>query len=165
MRIASDASATASTAEAANVRADGMKIVVVASRFNDVIVAKLVDGAVRAVTERGGQARVQWVPGALEIPVVTRKVIDVVKPDAVVCVGCVIKGGTDHYEHVCRATVDGIGRVALDTAVPIGNGVLTVATQQQAEERAGGAVGNKGEEAALAAIETVNVVRGLARWE
>jgi 6,7-dimethyl-8-ribityllumazine synthase len=143
-----------------NVRAEGLRAVVIGARFNAEIVQKLVNGAVDTLKSRGStDVRTIWVPGALEIPLVAKKVIEGDAPDLVVCVGCVIKGGTDHYEHVCRATVDGIMRVTLDTGVPVGNGVLTVATQQQAEERAGGAVGNKGAEAALAAIETVQVLR------
>ena len=147
------------------VLADRLKCVIIAARFNAEVVEKLVEGALTALEARGAarsQQTVVWVPGALELPLVARAVVhQKKKPDAVVCLGCVIKGGTDHYEHVCRATVDGIMRVALDSGAVITNGVLTVATEAQAWERAGGTVGNKGAEAAIAAIETVAAVRGL----
>jgi len=144
-----------------NLRADGMRFVIVAARFNSKIVGKLVDGAASILAERGAKPLpwVEWVPGALELPLAAQIMIKQVKPDAIVALGCVIEGGTDHYEHVCRATIDGLMRVTLDTGVPVGNGVLTVATLEQAEERAGGRVGNKGAEAALAALEMVHVMR------
>ena len=145
----------------AGARADGKRFVVVAARFNGEIVQRLVDGAVDAVKARGGTTDVVWVPGALEIPLVAQRAAQKRRPAGVICVGCVIKGGTDHYEHVCRATTDGILRAGLDTGVPVTNGVLTVATVEQARERAGGAVGNKGEEAALAAVD---VAAELASW-
>src|SRR5690349_5748011 len=116
MRATRDASPNATTTEAS---ADGIRCVIVASRFNGEIVEKLVEGALHAIEVRGGtrsKQTVLWVPGALEIPSVVKALVTKKgkKPDAVVCVGCVIKGGTDHYEHVCRATTDGIMRVAID---------------------------------------------------
>lgn len=166
MRATADASSATSEA-----RADGMRAVIVASRFNGEIVEKLVEGALRALEVRGAKRSKQtvlWVPGALEIPAVVKALVTKKgkRPDAIVCVGCVIKGGTDHYEHVCRATTDGIMRVAIDAIAAgkgpvVTNGVLTVANEQQARERAGGAVGNKGSEAALAAIETFAVLHGI----
>lgn len=140
-------------------RAEGRAFAVVASRFNGAIVEKLVEGAVDTLTRRGAAAddlHVLWVPGALEIPLAAQRALDVLGVHAVVCVGCVIQGGTDHYEHVCRATVDGILRVSLDQDAVVTNGVLTVATLAQAEERAGGAHGNKGAEAAAAAVDTLD---------
>jgi 6,7-dimethyl-8-ribityllumazine synthase len=165
------ATADAKGNDRSEARANGMRCVVVASRFNGEIVEKLVEGALQALEARGAkraQQSVLWVPGALEIPAVVRALVTKKgkKPDAVVCVGCVIKGGTDHYEHVCRATTDGIMRVAIDAIAAgkgpvVTNGVLTVANEQQARDRAGGSVGNKGAEAALAAIETRAVLRGI----
>jgi 6,7-dimethyl-8-ribityllumazine synthase len=139
--------------------AEGMRCVVVASRFNEAIVERLVDGAWRVLVARGAdqdRQTVVWVPGALEIPLMAQALVSQKKrrPHAVICVGCVIEGGTDHYEHVCRATVDGIMRVGLDHRAVVTNGVLTVKTLEQARERAGGEVGNKGAEAAQAAIDT-----------
>lgn len=155
--------ATADTGPGPEVRADGLRFAVVGSRFNGEIVQKLVDGAVDALVARGARrddVTVLWAPGALELPLVAQELVRRrAELAAVVCVGCVIKGGTDHYEHVCRATVDGLMRVSLDTGVPVGNGVLTVATTEQALERAGGTVGNKGAEAALAALEVANLLR------
>jgi 6,7-dimethyl-8-ribityllumazine synthase len=137
--------------------ARGLRFAVIGARFNGEIVKRLVDGAVDALVGNGaspGDVEVLWVPGALELPVVAQQLFAKSRTlDAVIALGCVIQGGTDHYEHVCRATIDGLMRVSLDAGKPVGNGVLTVATQQQAEERAGGAVGNKGAEAALAALE------------
>ncbi len=140
-------------------RAEDRSFAVVASRFNGAIVEKLVEGAVDLLTKRGAaadQIRVVWVPGALELPLAAQRALDVLGVHAVVCVGCVIQGGTDHYEHVCRAAVDGILRVALAQDAVVTNGVLTVATLAQAEERAGGAHGNKGAEAAAAAIDLLD---------
>jgi 6,7-dimethyl-8-ribityllumazine synthase len=152
-------------AEAAGeLRADGMRVVVVASRYNREIVQRLVDGALDALVSRGAaqaEQRVVWVAGALEIPVVAQAALAGGAAVDVVCVGCVIKGDTDHYEHVCRATVDGIARVSLDAKAPVGNGVLTVETREQAEERAGGSAGNKGAEAALAVLEARAAMRAV----
>ena len=154
------------TAAPVEVRADGLRFAVVASRFNGEIVQKLVDGALDALVSRGaspGQQRVVWVGGALELPVVAQAALEQ-GVDGVVCLGCVIRGGTDHYEHVCRAAVDGIMRVSLDAGRPVGNGVLTVATAEQAWERAGGAVGNKGAEAAIAVLEAIDAMRSMGSW-
>ena len=153
--------------------AKGMRCLIVASRFNGEIVERLVAGALDALEARGAvRARqsVVWVAGALEIPAIARAAVTKKgkRPDAVVCLGCVIQGGTDHYEHVCRATVDGVMRVALDAIVGgkgpvVTNGVLTVANAQQAWDRAAPTAGgkaagsasssNKGAEAAIAAVE------------
>lgn len=149
-------------------RAEDRSFAVIASRFNGAIVEKLVEGAVATLTARGaaaGDIHVVWVPGALEIPLAARRALDVLGVHAVVCVGCVIQGGTDHYEHVCRATVDGILRVALDHDAVVTNGVLTVAAVAQAAERAGGAHGNKGAEAAAAAVDLLDVLERLEEGE
>lgn len=157
--------ATAAAAPAAPLDASALRFAVIASRFNGDIVTRLVDGAVGALLEHGAArdaVEVLWVPGALELPLAAQHVIDAFDDlAAVVCVGCVVRGGTDHYEHVCRAAVDGLLRVGLDTGVPVGNGVLTVATADQAWARAGGAEGNKGAEAALAALEMASIIRRL----
>ncbi len=144
--------------------AKGMRITIVAARFNAHITGKLVDGA-RATLEGAGAKKIDvvWVPGALELPLVAQQVIKVKRPDAVVCIGCVIEGGTDHYLHVSTAASQGVARVSLDTGVVVTNAILTVKSEQQAQDRAGGNVGNKGAEAAVAAIETVTVVRALKR--
>lgn len=143
--------------------ASDVRAAIIASRFNGDIVSKLVEGAQAALRSRGADdVTVFWVGGALELPLVAQVAAE--DADIVVALGCVIQGGTDHYEHVCRATVDGLMRVSLDTGVPIGNGVLTVANVEQANARAGGDVGNKGEEAAVAALECLLALRGVRAW-
>lgn len=149
-------------------RAEGRSFAVVASRFNGAIVEKLVEGAVDTLMRRGASAddiHVVWVPGALEIPLAAQRALDALGVHAVVCLGCVIQGGTDHYEHVCRAAVDGILRVALDQDAVVTNGVLTVSTLAQAEERAGGVHGNKGADAADAAVDTLDELTRLEDGE
>lgn len=151
--------AVATHPPAREARAEGRAFAIVASRFNGALVEKLVEGAVDTLTKRGAapdDIQVLWVPGALEIPLAAQRALDVLGVHAVVCLGCVIQGGTDHYEHVCRAAVDGILRVSLEQDAVVTNGVLTVSTLQQAEERAGGAHGNKGADAAAAAVDTLD---------
>lgn len=161
--------ATGIAGPTANLSGAGLRFTVIASRFNGEIVARLVDGAVDALVGSGAapdDVTVMWVPGALELPLAASHVIHATdEMHAVVCLGCVIRGGTDHYEHVCRVTMDGLMRVGIDTGVPVGNGVLTVATAEQAWERAGGAAGNKGAEAALAALEMANLIQRLSHDE
>jgi 6,7-dimethyl-8-ribityllumazine synthase len=143
--------------------AKGLKIAIVAARFNTHITEKLVEGALEVIAAAGAKKRaVLWVPGALELPLAALRVIEEKKPDAVVCIGCVIEGDTDHYTHVATAASHGVLRVSLDTGVVVANAILTVKNEQQALDRAGGKVGNKGAEAATAAIETV---RALAKLE
>ncbi|MBM4282964.1 MAG: 6,7-dimethyl-8-ribityllumazine synthase [Deltaproteobacteria bacterium] len=147
-----------------NLVATGLQTVILASRFNSFIVDQLVAGALDCLTRHGAdpaQQTVVWVPGAWEIPLVAQRVIATRKPHAVVAVGCVIRGGTDHYAHVSAEVQKGIAQVSWQTGVPIGNGVLTVESLEQAIERAGSKMGNKGAEAALAVVETVNVLKGL----
>lgn len=159
--------ATPSSARENDASAQGMRCAVVASRFNGDVVEQLVRAALQALAERGANERKQtvvWVPGALEIPLVAQAILRKARrPHAVICVGCIIKGGTDHYEHVCRATVDGIMRVGLKHHAIVTNGVLTTATLEQAQQRAGGAAGNKGAEAAHAAIDTWATLHAMGR--
>jgi 6,7-dimethyl-8-ribityllumazine synthase len=147
-----------------NLIATGLQTVIVASRFNSFVVEKLVDGALDCLVRHGANVHDQvvvWVPGAWEIPLVCEQVIAKRTPHAIVAVGCVIRGGTDHYAHVAAEVQKGIAQVSWQSKVPIGNGVLTVESLEQAIERAGSKMGNKGGEAALAVIETVNVLKGL----
>jgi 6,7-dimethyl-8-ribityllumazine synthase len=142
--------------------AKGMKVAIVAARFNEHITKPLVDGALEVLEKAGAKKRaVLWVPGALELPLAAMRLIAAKKPDAVVCIGCVIEGDTDHYLHVSTAASSGVAQVSLQTGVVVTNAILTVRTEQQALDRAGGKVGNKGAEAALAAIETVTALRAL----
>jgi 6,7-dimethyl-8-ribityllumazine synthase len=147
--------------------ATGLEIAIIASRFNGFIVEKLVEGAKDALVRHGASPdaiRVVWVPGAWEIPLVAQAVIGKHEGDknfGVVAVGCVIRGGTDHYAHVSSEVQKGIAQVSWQTGVPIGNGVLTVESLEQAIERAGSKMGNKGAEAALAVVETLHVLKAV----
>jgi 6,7-dimethyl-8-ribityllumazine synthase len=147
-------------------RGDGMRIAVVVSRFNQPITERLRDGAV-AELERCGvdpQSVVEvWVPGAFELPLAAHRLATSGEVEAVVCLGAVVKGDTDHYTHVAAQCAWGLQRVQLDTGVPCVFGVLTTETQAQAEDRAGGAAGNKGEEAAATAVEMADVLRQLPK--
>lgn len=147
-----------------NLTANDMKIGLVVGRWNGFIVDSLVKGAIDAVVRHGGdEANIDQVmaPGAFEIPLVAQKMAASGKYDAVVALGAVIRGGTPHFDYVAGECVKGIGQIQLQTGVPVAFGVLTVDTIEQAIERAGTKAGNKGEEATLAAIETVNVLKQL----
>lgn len=136
--------------------ARGMLLGVVVSRFNHVISTRLLEGCVQVFVERGGEPddlHVAWVPGAFEIPLAARELARSGRYDAVVTLGSVIRGGTPHFEYVCRAVTDGVRDVIMATGVPVAFGVLTTEDVEQALARTGGAEGHKGEEAALAAIE------------
>lgn len=140
------------------------KFAVIASRFNELIVNQLVKGAFETLKKQGVQEthiEVIWVPGALEIPIVAQRVAKTRQFSALICLGAVIKGSTDHYEHVSREVHHGITRVSLDASLPITMGVLTVQSMDQALERAGGVAGNVGSNAALAAFEVVNTLKQL----
>ena len=142
--------------------AKGVKLAVVASRFNAFIVERLVDGAVDAFTRTGGapdELTVVRCPGAFEIPQVARRVLEAGGVDAVVCLGCVIRGATPHFDYVAGECARGVARLALKAQVPVTFGVLTTDTIEQAIERAGTKAGNKGFDAAMAAIEMVNLYR------
>lgn len=144
--------------------AKGMKTALVVSRFNSFITEKLVEGARDTLRRHGASdddATIVWVPGAFEIPPVTRRLAESGKFDAIVTLGCVIRGGTDHYAHVSGESIKGVGAVANSSKVPVVLGILTVESIEQAIERAGTKMGNKGGEAALAAIEMVNLGKSL----
>jgi len=137
---------------------------VVAARFNNVVVEKLLAGALDALKRHGvadSAIDLAWVPGSLEIPLVAQRLAGSRKYAAVICLGAVIRGETDHYEHVAAGVASGVAHVALATGVPIIFGVLTCETLEQALNRAGGKAGNKGFEAALSAIEMSNLLKQL----
>ncbi len=145
--------------------AEGMKIGLVVTRWNSFIVDSLTKGAIDAIVRHGGSLdniEQVMVPGAFEIPVVANKMAKSGNYDAVIALGAVIRGGTPHFEYVAGECVKGLGTIQLQTGVPVAFGVLTVDSIEQAIERAGTKAGNKGEEATLAAIETVNVLKQLA---
>ncbi len=144
--------------------ARGLKFAVVAGRFNEFLVKALVDGAVATLTGSGADEQdvdVAWVPGAVELPLVCKRLAASGEYDAVVAIGCVIRGGTTHYDYVCNMAASGINSAMLETGVPIAFGVLTVESIEQAIERAGTKMGNKGAEASLAAIEMARLLRDL----
>ena len=144
--------------------AGDIKIGIVASRFNEFIVSKLIGGADDALRRHDVKEEnvdLAWVPGAFEIPLVASKMAQSGKYDAVLCLGAVIRGSTDHYEYVANEVTKGIAAVSLKTGIPIMFGVLTCDNLEQAIERAGSKVGNKGFEAAVSAIETINVIKSL----
>jgi len=140
------------------------RFAIVAARFNDFIVESLMKGALHCLRQHGAadaDIEIVRVPGAIEIPIVVQKVAESRKFDGVIALGAVIRGGTPHFDYVAGECVSGIAAVARDQGIPVGIGVLTVDTIEQAIERAGTKAGNKGEEAALAVIETVNLLRRL----
>lgn len=143
---------------------EGMKVAIVASRFNEIIVNKLLGGAVDGLVRHGVEEdniTAAWVPGAFEIPVVASKMAQSGKYDAVICVGAVIRGQTTHYDYVCNEMSKGIAEVGLDTGIPVLFGIVTTENIEQAIARAGSKSGNKGYDCALSAIEMVNLMEQL----
>jgi 6,7-dimethyl-8-ribityllumazine synthase len=137
-------------------RGAGRRIAVLASRFNEEIVRKLVDGAMGALVGQGtdlGDIDVVWVPGAWELPVAGRYLLETERYDAIVAVGAVIRGETAHFDYIAAEAARGLQQLTLDFGVPVAFGVLTTENEEQAAARAGGAHGNKGADAALAALE------------
>lgn len=146
--------------------AGGRSFGVIASRFNDFIVKPLLDGALDAIKRHGGDlgsTDVAWVPGAHEIPVVARQMALSGRYDAVICLGCVIRGATAHFDYVAGGAANGINSVALESGLPVIFGVLTTETIEQAIERAGTKAGNNGFEAATTAIEMANLMGKLRK--
>lgn len=144
--------------------AGGLRIGIVAARFNEAVVERLVAGAVDMLVRHGAQEsdiHLVWVPGAFEIPVVLQRMAASGRHDAIVTLGAVVRGSTPHFDYVAGAATNGIAAITRESGVPIANGVLTTDTWEQAVERAGGKMGNKGGEAALSAVETANVLKEL----
>lgn len=142
--------------------AENMRIGIVASRFNEFIVNKLVSGAVDGLVRHNVKEEdisLAWVPGAFEIPLVAQKMANSGKYDAVICVGAVIRGATSHYDYVCNEVSKGIAQVSMSSGIPVLFGILTTDTIEQAIERAGTKAGNKGYDCALSAIEMVNLLK------
>lgn len=143
-----------------------LKIGIVVSRFNEFITSKLLSGAIDALIRHGvseSDIDVAWVPGAFEIPLVSKKLAESKKYDAVIALGTVIRGSTTHYDYVCNEAAKGIANASLQTGVPVIFGVVTTENIEQAIERAGTKAGNKGWEAALSAIEMANLIKSLAQ--
>ena len=144
--------------------ADGIKVGIVASRFNEFIVSKLIGGALDGLLRHDVKEEditLAWVPGAFELPLAAQKMAKTGKYDAVICLGAVIRGATSHYDLVCNEAAKGVAQVGLQTGVPIMFGVVTTENIEQAIERAGTKAGNKGYDCALSALETVNLFRAL----
>ena len=140
------------------------RFAVVAARFNATIVDSLIGGALEGLKRHGvsdGSVDVVRVPGSFEVPLIAQRLAASKKYAAVLCLGCVIRGDTDHYDHVAGQAASGVAQAALATGVPVIFGILTCETMEQAVHRAGGKAGNKGFEAALTAIEMVNLLRQL----
>ena len=140
----------------------GIKVGLVASRFNEFIVSKLVSGAIDGLVRHGvddDNISLMWVPGAFEIPVMAKKMAESGKFDAVICLGAVIRRATSHYDYVCNEVSKGVAQVGLATGVPVLFGVVTTENIEQAIERAGTKSGNKGYDCALSAIEMVNLIK------
>ena len=147
-----------------NVVASGIKIGIVAARFNEFIVSKLIGGAQDACIRHGvsdNDIDLAWVPGAFELPIAAKKMAESGKYDAVLCLGAVIKGATSHYDLVCNEAAKGIAMVGLETGVPTLFGVVTTDNIEQAIERAGTKAGNKGFDVACSAIEMVNLFKNI----
>ena len=147
-----------------NFEAKGLKIAIVISRFNEFISSKLLEGALDGLRRHGikeGDVRVIWVPGSFEIPFAAKKIAMKKQDDAIIALGAVIRGATGHYEYVASEMAKGIASASMESGVPVIFGVLTTDTIEQAVERAGTKQGNKGFDAALAAIEMANLYKAM----
>lgn len=145
-----------------NLIAQGLKIAIIAARFNEFITGKLVSGAIDGLHRHGAlesDIEIAWVPGAFEIPLIAQKMALSKKYDAVICLGAVIRGATPHFDLVSNEVSKGIAQVGLQTGVPIIFGVIATDSIEQAIERAGTKAGNKGFDAAMTAIETANLLK------
>ena len=143
---------------------DGQRFAIVVSRFNDFITTKLLSGAVDVLLRHGCKdedVTVAYVPGSFELPFVAKKLAESGSYDALICLGCIIRGHTPHFEYVASEAAKGIAHVGLATGVPTTFGVITADTLEQAVERAGAKAGNKGADAAMSAVEMVNLVAQL----
>lgn len=145
---------------------EGLRFGVVVSRFNEFITTKLLDGAQDALLRHGvkeGDIEVAWTPGSFEIPLIAKKMVEMGKYAAIICLGAVIRGGTPHFEYIAAEVSKGIARVGLETGMPVIYGVVTADTLEQAIERAGTKMGNAGFQAAVSAIEMANLIRAITR--
>ena len=144
------------------ISAEGLRFAVIVSRFNDFISSKLVEGAMDALKRHGGneeQVSLVKVPGSFEIPIVAKRLAETGEYDGIICLGAVIRGATPHFDYVAAEVSKGIATVALETKIPVTFGVLTTDSLEQAIERAGSKSGNKGWDAAMAAMEMANLFK------
>lgn len=147
-----------------DLQARDLRFTIVAARFNDSVVERLIDGAMEALTSHGAatsQLEIVRVPGAFDLPVVVSRVAKAGRADAIIALGAVIRGETAHFEFVASECANGLSRVAIDTGVPVAFGVLTTDTIEQAEDRAGGKEGNRGADAAQVAIRLATLLQKL----
>ena len=146
----------------------GLKFAVVVSRFNELVTARLLEGTKDALLRHGvdeNEIDIVWVPGCFEIPLLAKKLAHRGEHDAVICLGAIIRGGTPHFEYVASEVNRGIGKVSLDTGLPVIQGIITADTLEQAIQRAGAKEGNRGFAAAVSAIEMANLLRLIASEE
>ena len=144
--------------------AKGMKFGIVASRFNDFISGRLIEGAIDTLIRAGADEKdiqIYKVPGAFELPLTAKKLVKSARFDAVICLGAVIRGATPHFEYVATEVAKGIAKVELDTGIPVAYGIVTADNLEQAIERAGTKAGNRGFDAAANAIEMANLLKGI----
>ncbi len=142
--------------------AQGLQFAIAVSRFNSLVTTRLLDGALDALRRHGASEdaiTVAWVPGSFELPLVAKQFAQSGRYDSVICLGCILRGDTPHFEYVASETAKGIAQVALDTGVPVVFGVVTADNLEQALERAGGKAGNRGFDAAMTAIEIANLLK------
>lgn len=142
--------------------AEGIRVGIVAARFNEFIVSKLVSGALDALKRHGvndDDISIAWVPGAFEIPLVAKKMAESPEYDVIICLGAVIKGATPHFDYVCAEASKGVATVSLNSEKPVAFGILTTNSIEEAIERAGTKAGNKGYDAAVTAIEMANLMK------
>jgi len=147
-----------------NLKADGFKFAIVASRFNDFVVGRLIDGAIDILHRLGAKSddiTIYKVPGSWEVPLTVKKVVETKSFDAVICVGAVIRGETPHFDYIAGELTKGISQISLQSGVPITYGILTTDTVEQAINRAGLKSGNKGADAAMSAVELLNLYKKL----
>lgn len=147
-------------------RADGMRFAIVASRWNEMIVGRLVGGAQDALRRLGAAEdaiTVARVPGSFEIPLAAKRLAGTGRYDAVICVGAVIRGETPHFDYIAAEVTKGIAAASFETGVPVSYGIITADTVEQAVNRAGVKAGNKGFEAAMSAVEMVNLLRAISK--
>ena len=143
-----------------------MKVGIVAARFNEFIVSKLVSGARDGLVRHGVEdddISLAWVPGAFEIPVIAEKMAESEKYDAIICLGAVIRGATSHYDYVCNEVSKGVAQVSLNSEIPVLFGIVTTENIEQAIERAGTKAGNKGYDCAVSAIEMINLIKEIEK--
>ncbi|MFH1645503.1 MAG: 6,7-dimethyl-8-ribityllumazine synthase [Candidatus Omnitrophota bacterium] len=149
-----------------NLIAKGKSFGIIASRFNEFMTRKLVDGCVDALVRHGvkdSEIELAWVPGSFEIPLLAKKMAQSKKYDAIICLGTIIRGDTPHFDFVANESAKGIAQVSLETGVPAVFGIITADNLEQAIKRAGSKEGNKGADAALSAIEMVNLIKGVGK--